>query len=100
MLQRKLDQVVESCVNQVGVELNTASAPLLSRVAGIGPRLAFDESKTIGLLVPTKTFSEDRFSLEISGLKLTLVHAPGETPDQIVIWMPDKKVLLPADNYY
>ncbi|MEE4263152.1 MAG: alkyl sulfatase dimerization domain-containing protein, partial [Desulfobacteraceae bacterium] len=68
--------------------------------AGIGPRLEFDESKTIGLLVPTKTFSEDRFSLEISGLKLSLVHAPGETPDQIFIWMPDKKVLLPADNYY
>ena len=40
LLQRKLDEVVESCVNQVGVELNTASAPLLSRVAGIGPRLA------------------------------------------------------------
>lgn len=34
MLARKLDQVVESCVNMVGVELNTASAPLLSRVAG------------------------------------------------------------------
>ena len=40
LLQRKLVDVVESCVNQVGVELNTASAPLLSRVAGIGPRLA------------------------------------------------------------
>lgn len=40
MLVRKLDQVVESCVNQVGVELNTASAPLLSRVAGLGPTVA------------------------------------------------------------
>jgi len=40
MLARKLDEVVESCVNRVGVELNTASAPLLSRVAGIGPKLA------------------------------------------------------------
>ncbi len=39
-LVRKLDEVVESCVNQVGVEVNTASAPLLSRVAGIGPGLA------------------------------------------------------------
>jgi uncharacterized protein len=39
-LARKLDEVVESCVNQVGVDLNTASAPLLSRVAGIGPGLA------------------------------------------------------------
>jgi len=40
MLARKLDQVVEICVNQVGVELNTASVPLLSRVAGLGESLA------------------------------------------------------------
>ncbi|MGV3526936.1 MAG: Tex family protein [Candidatus Sericytochromatia bacterium] len=39
-LAAKLEQVVESCVNQVGVELNTASAPLLARVAGLSPRLA------------------------------------------------------------
>jgi protein Tex len=39
-LGKKLDEVVESCVNQVGVELNTASAQLLARVAGIGPTLA------------------------------------------------------------
>ena len=40
MLARKLDQVVESCVNMVGVELNTASAPLLSRVAGLNESTA------------------------------------------------------------
>jgi uncharacterized protein len=40
LLGRKLDEVVESCVNLVGVELNTASAPLLARVAGIGKTLA------------------------------------------------------------
>lgn len=39
-LRKCLDWVVESCVNQVGVDLNMASAPLLSHVAGIGPRLA------------------------------------------------------------
>lgn len=39
-LAQKLEQVVESCVNQVGVELNTASAALLQRVSGLGPRLA------------------------------------------------------------
>ena len=40
LLTRKLEEVVESCVNQVGVELNTASAPLLARVSGIGPSVA------------------------------------------------------------
>ena len=39
-LHKALDHVVERCVNQVGVDVNTASAPLLSRVAGIGPALA------------------------------------------------------------
>ena len=39
-LGRELDSVVESCVSGVGVELNTASAPLLARVAGLGPALA------------------------------------------------------------
>jgi uncharacterized protein len=40
LLSKKLDEVVESCVNSVGVELNTASASLLGYVAGIGPTLA------------------------------------------------------------
>lgn len=40
LLEKKLHEVVESSVNQVGVEINTASAPLLSYVAGIGPSLA------------------------------------------------------------
>jgi uncharacterized protein len=39
-LKKSLEAVVESCVNQVGVDLNTASAPLLSHVSGIGPALA------------------------------------------------------------
>lgn len=39
-LNSALDGVVEGCVNSVGVDLNTASVQLLSRVAGIGPALA------------------------------------------------------------
>jgi uncharacterized protein len=50
MLAKKLDDVVESCVNHVGVDLNTASAPLLAYVAGIGPmtakRIAAHREKT------------------------------------------------------
>ena len=40
LLKEKLDEVVESCVNSVGVNLNTASRHLLSYVSGIGPALA------------------------------------------------------------
>lgn len=39
-LKKELDVVVESCVNAVGVNLNTASTSLLSYVSGIGPKLA------------------------------------------------------------
>ncbi|MCK5441748.1 MAG: helix-hairpin-helix domain-containing protein, partial [Maribacter sp.] len=39
-LKISLDTVVESCVNSVGVNINTASVPLLSHVSGIGPKLA------------------------------------------------------------
>ncbi len=40
MLQESLQATVESCVNYVGVELNTASKQLLSYVSGVGPALA------------------------------------------------------------
>ena len=45
-LKKRLDEIVESCVNRVGVEVNTASASLLSYVAGIGPTLAANIVKT------------------------------------------------------
>lgn len=39
-LKRSLDQTVENCVNQVGVNLNTASSHLLTYISGLGPQLA------------------------------------------------------------
>lgn len=40
LLQQKLDDVVTSCVNAVGVDVNTASRRILTYISGIGPRLA------------------------------------------------------------
>jgi alkyl sulfatase BDS1-like metallo-beta-lactamase superfamily hydrolase len=68
--------------------------------AGIGPRLQYDDRKTAALLFPTRTFADEELEIEIAGLKIVLVHAPGETPDQIFLWLPEKRVLLPADNFY
>ena len=39
-LKQSLDDVVISCVNSVGVDINRASAPLLTYVSGLGPQLA------------------------------------------------------------
>ena len=66
---------------------------------GIGPALEIGRGGHLGLLRPTRTFS-DELSLTIAGIDLQLVHAPGETPDQIFVWLPEKRVLLPGDNVY
>jgi alkyl sulfatase BDS1-like metallo-beta-lactamase superfamily hydrolase len=66
--------------------------------AGIGPKLAF-KTEEMALARPTHTFEEST-DIEIAGVKLTLVHAPGETPDQLFVWLPEKRVLLPGDNFY
>ena len=65
LLQSKLDEVVESCVNCVGVELNTASAPLLARVAGIGPTLAL---KIVKHREKHGAFKSRKELLDVSGL--------------------------------
>ena len=65
LLARKLDEVVESCVNRVGVELNTASAPLLARVAGIGPRLA---KNIVAHRETSGAFAARRALLKVKGL--------------------------------
>jgi len=64
-LAKKLDEVVESCVNSVGVELNLASAPLLSRVAGIGSTLA---KKIVAYRNEKGAFSSRAKLLEVPGL--------------------------------
>lgn len=66
---------------------------------GIGPSLEIGRGGTLGLLRPTRTFA-DRLDLTLAGVELQLVHAPGETNDQIFVWLPQKRVLLPGDNVY
>ncbi len=65
LLKNKLDEVVVSCVNRVGVELNTASAPLLSRVAGIGDSLA---KKIVDYRNEHGAFKNRRQLMDVSGL--------------------------------
>jgi alkyl sulfatase BDS1-like metallo-beta-lactamase superfamily hydrolase len=48
----------------------------------------------------TKTFSGERETLEIAGIRMDLVAAPGETHDQLYVWLPEKKVVFSGDNFY
>ena len=64
-LAKKLEEVVESCVNSVGVELNTASAWLLAKVAGLGPSLA---KRIVAFRDEKGAFSDRKALLKVPGL--------------------------------
>ncbi|MCW9033735.1 MAG: alkyl/aryl-sulfatase [Rhodospirillales bacterium] len=67
---------------------------------GIGPFLAkVDGENALSLARPTDTFDKV-LKTEVAGIKMELYHAPGETADQLFVWLPEKKVLLPGDNFY
>jgi alkyl sulfatase BDS1-like metallo-beta-lactamase superfamily hydrolase len=68
--------------------------------SGIGPFLeAAHGGGTPSLIRPNRTFS-DRLELTLCGVRVELVHAPGETNDQLFVWLPEKRTLLPGDNVY
>jgi alkyl sulfatase BDS1-like metallo-beta-lactamase superfamily hydrolase len=67
---------------------------------GLGPYLgAFRGGGSGGFIAPTVTFGE-RLETTLGGERFVLEHAPGETDDQILIWMPERRVLFPGDNIY
>jgi alkyl sulfatase BDS1-like metallo-beta-lactamase superfamily hydrolase len=52
-----------------------------------------------GYLPPTRTFSGDHLALEVAGVRLLLLYTPGETADAISVWLPEKHVLMPGDDF-
>ena len=52
-----------------------------------------------GYLPPTRTFSGDQLSLTVAGVRLLLLYTPGETADAISVWLPQKRVLMPGDDF-
>jgi len=66
---------------------------------GIGPLVGIKPDSKLGFVLPTRTFSET-LEVEVAGIPFKLIFAPGETDDQIVVWLPKQKTLIPADNFY
>ena len=66
---------------------------------GIGPKLDIDENTNRSLVRPTITF-KDKLEFQVEGVKIHLAHVPGETDDQLYVWLPEKKTLLCGDNFY
>lgn len=65
---------------------------------GIGPRNNNNGQKSN--LQPNVLFSDEKLKMHIDGIDIELVAAPGETDDQIFVWLPQFKVLCCGDNYY
>lgn len=70
----------------------------ISQGIGIREGLAYGESRAFRQ--PTTVYDEDKVVREIDGVRLELVRLPGETDDQIMIWLPERQVLCCGDNYY
>ncbi|XP_058515375.1 linear primary-alkylsulfatase-like [Ochotona princeps] len=68
--------------------------------AGIGPALRYNSGEEIGTVLPTHIMYDERKKLDLAGMQLELIHAPGESKDQLLVWLPEKKVLIGADNVY
>lgn len=65
---------------------------------GIGKSLNISKSP-FGYVSPDTTF-EDELKINIAGVNIELYHAPGETNDQLFVWLPNHKSLMPGDNIY
>ncbi|MFO8049378.1 MAG: alkyl sulfatase dimerization domain-containing protein [Desulfosudaceae bacterium] len=105
-------QTTHDLVNRVVSELRPATNIRAMRMfgtfldkeglvnAGIGPFLGVGrDDRTLGYIPPTITFT-NHLSTEKAGIRLELIHAPGETDDQIYVWLPDQRVLICGDNFY
>jgi len=66
--------------------------------SGIGIKLETGID-TPGYIKPTITFS-NFYSHDLDGLEIQFFHAPGETDDQLFVWIPEYKALMPGDNIY
>lgn len=67
---------------------------------GIGPGDRPLEGLGAGFMEPTRTFDDKVCTFTACGIDLEIHAAPGETPDQCVVWFPARCALFCADNFY
>lgn len=67
---------------------------------GVGPGDRPLKGMGAGALSPTDRIGDKGADLTLCGVDLQLSMAPGETPDHMVVWYPEKKILFSGDNFY
>lgn len=66
---------------------------------GVGPGDRPMEGMGAGFIPPTDLIQAD-CDIDLDGVQARLIHAPGETDDHMVVWLPEKKILFCGDNWY
>jgi len=102
-----LHSYVQRLVNKMLPVISTRSMRMLGSYldetglvnAGIGPFLGINDRTNSGYLRPTQTFSDTK-EIIVAGVRLKLIHAPGETDDQIYVYLQDQNLLICGDNFY
>jgi linear primary-alkylsulfatase len=97
---KRLITEIRPCIGMRSMRMyGNLLAPGQVHNVGIGPRVGIGPGSTVGFVHPTRTFSRT-LEDQVAGVRFRLIHAPGETDDQIAVWLPDQKVLIPGDNFY
>ena len=66
---------------------------------GVGPGDRPLEGMGAGFIAPTEIIHQDG-AIDLDGIPAQLIHAPGETEDHLIVWLPDQKILFSGDNWY
>jgi alkyl sulfatase BDS1-like metallo-beta-lactamase superfamily hydrolase len=67
--------------------------------SALGRRVDLEGTLRNGARMPTQTFSGSK-TLDVGGTRIDLIEAHGETHDQLFVWLPEERVLMPGDNWY
>ena len=66
---------------------------------GVGPGDRPMQGMGAGFIKPNEIIHHD-CDIDLDGIKARLIHAPGETDDHLIVWLPDHKILFSGDNWY
>lgn len=82
-------------LRQFGARVDERDLPC----SALGARIDFESGVGHGVRLPTQRFS-GQASFTVGGVTIELHEAHGETDDQLFVWLPEHRVLLPGDNVY
>ena len=85
--------------------INNGVAPAMYMVKPVPAKENSKDKKEIKTvytsnLKPNQLLNEPFKAINIAGIEIELYHAPGETDDQLFVWLPQEKVVFSGDNFY